>query len=81
MPRGNDTSSNQEGVLYTNSHYEIITIMRLYTKKKYKTREHKSSLWNVDFTEEVMLDLTHKVQHKVAVRIGTKEIRFKLHKK
>lgn len=33
-----------------------------------------------NFTEEVMLDLTHNVQHKVAVRIGTKEIRFKLDK-
>lgn len=30
----NDTASNQEGVIYANSHYEIITIMRVILKNK-----------------------------------------------
>lgn len=33
-----------------------------------------------NFTEQVILDLTHNVELKVAVRIGTKERRFKLGK-
>lgn len=83
MPRGNDTASNQKGVIYTDSHYEIITIMRLYTKNKRNIKQENINLpceMQENFTEEVMLDLTHNVQHKVAVRIGTKEIRFKLDK-
>lgn len=83
MPRGNDTASNQEGVIYTDSHYEIITIMRLYTKNKRNLNQENINLpcgMQENFTEQVMLDLTHNVELKVAVRIGTKERRFKLGK-
>ena len=83
MPRGNDTASGRERVIYTDTHYEIITIMEVYTKQKRNVKQKNLKLPHgiqENFTEQVMLDLTYNVELKVAVRIGTKEGEFKLGK-
>lgn len=44
MPRGNDTASNGERNIYTDKHYEIITIMKLHTKYKRNTEQENLNL-------------------------------------
>lgn len=73
MPRRNDTASEGKRGIYiyihTDKHYENITIVEVSTKYKRNIKQKNIKLPHMrNFTEEVILDLTHNVELKVAVR-------------